>query len=63
LRRRAPPFKSLLDSRAHATTPHRRLLLTVLGGLAAFERELTKAQTGEGRRRAAGCRQAVSLNL
>jgi DNA invertase Pin-like site-specific DNA recombinase len=31
---------------------HGRLLLTVLGGLAEFERELIRARTGEGRRRA-----------
>src|SRR5262249_17508426 len=29
-----------------------RLMLTVLGGLAEFERELIRARTGEGRRRA-----------
>ena len=30
----------------------RRLILTVLGGLAEFERELIRARTGEGRARA-----------
>ena len=34
------------------TTPHGRLMLTVLGGLAEFERELIRARTGEGRKRA-----------
>ena len=34
------------------TTPHGRLMLAVLGGLAEFERELIKARTGEGRERA-----------
>jgi hypothetical protein len=34
------------------TTPHGRLMLTVLGGLAEFERELIRARTGEGRERA-----------
>jgi DNA invertase Pin-like site-specific DNA recombinase len=34
------------------TTAHGRLLLTVLGGLAEFERELIRVRTGEGRRRA-----------
>jgi DNA invertase Pin-like site-specific DNA recombinase len=29
-----------------------RLMLTVLGGLAEFERELIRARTGEGRKRA-----------
>jgi len=45
-------FKSLVDTWADTTTPHGRLLLTVLGGLAEFERELIRARTGEGRRRA-----------
>src|SRR5499433_2934080 len=45
-------FKSLADTWADTTTPHGRLMLTVLGGLAEFERELIKARTGEGRRRA-----------
>jgi DNA invertase Pin-like site-specific DNA recombinase len=35
-----------------ATTAHGRLILTVLGGLAEFERELIAARTGEGRERA-----------
>jgi DNA invertase Pin-like site-specific DNA recombinase len=47
-------FKSLADTWADTTTPHGRLMLTVLGGLAEFERELIKARTGEGRRRAQG---------
>jgi DNA invertase Pin-like site-specific DNA recombinase len=33
------------------TTAHRRLMLTVLGRLAEFERELIRARTGEGRER------------
>lgn len=45
-------FKSLADVWADTTTPHGRLMLTVLGGLAEFERELIKARTGEGRKRA-----------
>ena len=45
-------FKSLVDTWADTTTPHGRLMLTVLGGLAEFERELIKARTGEGRKRA-----------
>jgi DNA invertase Pin-like site-specific DNA recombinase len=45
-------FKSLVDTWADTTTPHGRLLLTVLGGLAEFERELIRARTSEGRRRA-----------
>jgi DNA invertase Pin-like site-specific DNA recombinase len=45
-------FKSLADTWADTTTPHGRLMQTVLGGLAEFERELIKARTGEGRKRA-----------
>jgi DNA invertase Pin-like site-specific DNA recombinase len=33
-------FRSLGDTWADTTTPHGRLMLTVLGGLAEFEREL-----------------------
>src|SRR5262249_29832596 len=35
-------FKSLGDTWADTTTPHGRLMLTVLGGLAEFERELIR---------------------
>jgi DNA invertase Pin-like site-specific DNA recombinase len=45
-------FKSLADTWADTTTAHGRLMLTVLGGLAEFERELITARTGEGRKRA-----------
>ena len=45
-------FRSLSDAWADTTTPHGRLLLTVLGGLAEFERELIRARTSEGRARA-----------
>jgi DNA invertase Pin-like site-specific DNA recombinase len=45
-------FKSLADPWCDSTTPTGRLLLTVLGGLAEFERELIKARTSEGRERA-----------
>ena len=45
-------FRSLADAWADTTTPHGRLMLTVLGGLAEFERELIKARTDEGRKRA-----------
>jgi DNA invertase Pin-like site-specific DNA recombinase len=45
-------FRSLADVWADTTTPHGRLMLTVLGGLAEFERELIKARTNEGRARA-----------
>ncbi len=45
-------FRSLGDPWADTTTPHGRLMLTVLGGLAEFERELIRARTSEGRARA-----------
>jgi len=45
-------FRSLGDAWADTTTAHGRLMLTVLGGLAEFERELIRARTGEGRTRA-----------
>src|SRR5262249_25494749 len=45
-------FKSFGDQWAHTTIAHRRLMLTVLGGLAEFERHLILARTSEGRQRA-----------
>ena len=45
-------FRSLGDAWADTTTPHGRLMLTVLGGLAEFERELILARTKDGRSRA-----------
>jgi DNA invertase Pin-like site-specific DNA recombinase len=50
--KRGAGFRSLKDAWADTTTPHGRLMLTVLGGLAEFERELIRARTGEGRKRA-----------
>ena len=50
--KRGAGFKSLKDVWADTTTPHGRLMLTVLGGLAEFERTLIAARTGEGRKRA-----------
>ncbi|MFC7478169.1 recombinase family protein [Dankookia sp. GCM10030260] len=45
-------FRSLGDAWADTTTAHGGLMLTVLGGLAEFERELIRMRTGEGRARA-----------
>jgi DNA invertase Pin-like site-specific DNA recombinase len=45
-------FRSLADAWAAATTSHGRLMLTVLGGLAEFERDLIRSRTTEGRERA-----------
>ena len=50
--KRGAGFKSLADVWADTTTPHGRLMPTVLGGLAEFERELIKSRTREGRARA-----------
>ena len=38
-------FRSLGDAWADTTTSHGRLMLTVLGGLAEFERDLIRART------------------
>jgi DNA invertase Pin-like site-specific DNA recombinase/predicted nucleotidyltransferase len=45
-------FRSLGEAWADTTAPHGRLMLTILGGLAEFDRELIHARTGEGRERA-----------
>jgi DNA invertase Pin-like site-specific DNA recombinase len=45
-------FRSLADVWADTTTPHGRLMLTLLGGIAEFERELIRIRTSEGRARA-----------
>jgi DNA invertase Pin-like site-specific DNA recombinase len=45
-------FRSLGDVWADTTSAHGRLMLTILGGLAEFERELIRARTSEGRDRA-----------
>ena len=50
--KRGAGFRSLKDNWADTTTPHGKLMLTVLGGLAEFERSLIAARTGEGRKRA-----------
>jgi DNA invertase Pin-like site-specific DNA recombinase len=45
-------FRSLGDAWADTTTAHGRLMLTVLGGLAEFERDLIRSCTSKGRERA-----------
>jgi DNA invertase Pin-like site-specific DNA recombinase len=52
IRDRGAGFKSLADPWCDTTTAHGRLMLTVLGGIAEFERELIRARVTEGRRRA-----------
>jgi DNA invertase Pin-like site-specific DNA recombinase len=58
-------FRSLKDAWADTTTPHGQLMLTILGGLAEFERSLIVARTSEGRERAlaAGIRFGRSFAL
>jgi DNA invertase Pin-like site-specific DNA recombinase len=45
-------FRSLGDAWADTTTPAGKLMLTVLGGLAEYERHLILSRTTEGRTRA-----------
>ena len=45
-------FRSLSDAWADTTTAHGKLMVTVLGALAEFERDLIRTRTGEGRARA-----------
>jgi len=45
-------FRSLADTWADTTSAHGRLMLTILGGLAEFERDLIRKRTSEGRERA-----------
>jgi len=49
---RGAAFKSLADSWADTSNAHGRLMMTVLAGLAEFERELIRARTSAGRERA-----------
>lgn len=49
---RGASFRSLADTWADTTTAHGRLMVTVLGGLAEFERSLILERTTEGRARA-----------
>lgn len=50
--KRKAGFRSLSDAWADTTTAHGRLMLTVLGGLAEFERSLILSRCNEGRARA-----------
>jgi DNA invertase Pin-like site-specific DNA recombinase len=50
--KRGAGFRSLKDVWADTTTPHGKLMLTILGGLAEFERALIAARTDDGRKRA-----------
>jgi DNA invertase Pin-like site-specific DNA recombinase len=50
--KRGAGFKSLHDAWADTTSAHGRLMVTILAGLAEFERELIHARTSDGRARA-----------
>jgi DNA invertase Pin-like site-specific DNA recombinase len=52
LERKKAAFRSLGGAWADITTPQGRLMVTVVGGRAEFERELILARTVEGRARA-----------
>jgi DNA invertase Pin-like site-specific DNA recombinase len=52
LTERGASFRSLSNAWADTTTPHGRLMVTVLGGLAEYERQLIRPRTSEGRERA-----------
>ena len=49
---RGASFRSLRDTWADTTNAHGRLIITVLAGLAEFERELIRSRCGEGMQRA-----------
>jgi len=49
---RQAKFRSLADAWADTTSPHGELMITILAGLATFERHLIRARTDEGRKRA-----------
>jgi DNA invertase Pin-like site-specific DNA recombinase len=49
-------FRSLSDQWADTTTPHGKLMITILGGLAEFERILARTSEGRTRAKARGVR-------
>ena len=50
--KRGAGFKSLKDAWCDTTTPHGELMVTILAGLATFERHLIRSRTDDGRKRA-----------
>jgi DNA invertase Pin-like site-specific DNA recombinase len=50
--KRKAGFRSIADAWCDTTTPHGKLMITILGGLAEFERALILARCNEGRTRA-----------
>ncbi len=55
VRQRGAGFQSLSEHWADTTTAQGRLILTFLGGIAEFERELIRARSKEGMARAKAC--------
>ena len=49
-------FRSLSDQWADTTTPHGKLMITILGGLAEFEKILARTSEGRTRAKARGVR-------
>ena len=56
-------FRSLKDTWADTTSPHGRLMLTILGGLAEFERELISRSNRRGAQARSRARRADSVGL
>ena len=52
LSQRGVGFKSFVGTWADTTTPHGELMITLLAGIATFERHLIRSRTDEGRKRA-----------
>jgi len=52
VRERGARFRSLKDAWADTTTPHGELMVTILGGLATFERHLLRDRCDAGMKRA-----------
>ena len=50
--KREAGFRSLADAWCDTTTPHGKLMITILSGLAEFEKSLILARCNEGRERA-----------
>jgi DNA invertase Pin-like site-specific DNA recombinase len=56
-------FKSLGDPWCDTTTPHGELMVTILGGLATFERHLIRGQArADNEHKQEACNSAVSAN-